>query len=58
MYILPEFLWASQWVGLPIKKKQKTNTRTKTVSRPITEVKQRRAQSVLRWVTAWEYWVP
>ena len=57
MYILPEFLWASQWVGLPIKK-QKTNTRTKTVSRPITEVKQRRAQSVLRWVTAWEYWVP
>ena len=26
-------------------------------SRPITEVKQRRAQSVLAWVTAWEHWV-
>ena len=28
-----------------------------TSSRPITEVKQRRAQSVLGWVTAWEHWV-
>ena len=28
-----------------------------TGSRPITEVKQRRAQLVLGWVTAWEYWV-
>ena len=26
-----------------------------TSSRPITEVKQRRAQSVLGWVTAWEH---
>ena len=26
-------------------------------SRPITEAKQRRAQLVLGWVTAWEYWV-
>ena len=26
-----------------------------TSSRPITEVKQRRAASVLGWVTAWEY---
>ena len=26
-----------------------------TGSRPITEVKQRRARSVLRWETAWEY---
>ena len=29
-----------------------------TSSRPITEVKQRRAWLVLGWVTAWEYWVP
>ena len=29
-----------------------------TGSRSITEVKQRRAQSVLGWVTAWEHWVP
>ena len=28
-----------------------------TGSRPITEVKQRRARLVLGWVTAWEYWV-
>ena len=28
-----------------------------TSSRLITEVKQRRAQLVLGWVTAWEYWV-
>ena len=28
-----------------------------TGSRPITEVKQCRAQFVLGWVTAWEYWV-
>ena len=28
-----------------------------TSSRPITEVKQRWAQSVLGWVTAWEHWV-
>jgi hypothetical protein len=27
-------------------------------SRPITEVKQRRARSVLGWVTAWEHRVP
>ena len=30
----------------------------RTGSRPITEVKQRRAQSVLGWVTTLEYWVP
>ena len=29
-----------------------------TGSRPITEVKQRRARLVLGWVTAWEYRVP
>ena len=29
-----------------------------TGSRPITEVKQRRAWLVLGWVTAWEYQVP
>ena len=29
-----------------------------TSSRPITEVKQRRARLVLGWVTAWEYRVP
>ena len=29
-----------------------------TGSRPITEVKQQRAQAVLGWVTAWEHWVP
>ena len=29
-----------------------------TGSRPITEVKQRRARSVLGWVTAWEHRVP
>ena len=29
-----------------------------TGSRLITEVKQRRARLVLRWVTAWEYRVP
>ena len=29
-----------------------------TSSSPITEVKQRWAQSVLGWVTAWEHWVP
>ena len=28
-----------------------------TGSRPITEVKQRRARSVLGWVTAWDYLV-
>ena len=28
-----------------------------TSSRPITEVKQRRDQSVLGWVTAWEHWL-
>ena len=28
-----------------------------TGSRPITEVKQRRARLVLGWVTAWEHWV-
>ena len=30
----------------------------RTGSRPITEVKQRRASSVLGWVTAWEHGVP
>ena len=28
-----------------------------TRSRPISEVKLRRAQLVLTWVTGWEYWV-
>ena len=30
----------------------------RTGSHPITEVKERRAQSVLGWVTTLEYWVP
>ena len=41
-------------VGTPLNKIKKL----KNGSRPITEVKQRRVQSVLGWVTTLEYWVP